>query len=125
MGGAEEVLRKAREAFERGEYRWVAMVLNHLVFAEPDDAEARSSSPAPTTSSATSLESGPWRDVYLTGAHELRNGVEQAGNRAGGGGGSAASDADGALLRLDGRASRWPQGAGKGNDHQLHLHRPG
>jgi alkyl sulfatase BDS1-like metallo-beta-lactamase superfamily hydrolase len=79
MGGAEEVRRKAQEAFERGEYRWVAMVLNHLVFADPDDAEARELLARAYDQLGYRSESGPWRDVYLTGAHELRNGVEQAG----------------------------------------------
>jgi alkyl sulfatase BDS1-like metallo-beta-lactamase superfamily hydrolase len=78
MGGAEEVRRKAQEAFERGEYRWVAMVLNHLVFAEPDDAEARELLARAYDQLGYQAESGPWRDVYLTGAHELRNGVAQA-----------------------------------------------
>ena len=41
MGGADEVLRRAREDFERGEYRWVAQVVNHVVFAEPGNAAAR------------------------------------------------------------------------------------
>ena len=41
MGGAEEVLRRARASFERGEYRWVAQVVNHVVFAEPENREAR------------------------------------------------------------------------------------
>lgn len=77
MGGAGEVRRKAREAFERGEYRWVAMVLNHLVFAEPEDAEARELLARAYDQLGYQSESGPWRDVYLTGAEELRNGVEQ------------------------------------------------
>jgi alkyl sulfatase BDS1-like metallo-beta-lactamase superfamily hydrolase len=78
MGGAEEVRRKAQEAFERGEYRWVATVLNHLVFAEPNDAEARELLARAYDQLGYQAESGPWRDVYLTGAHELRNGVAQA-----------------------------------------------
>ena len=31
MGGAEAILHKASESMQRGEYRWVAEVLNHLV----------------------------------------------------------------------------------------------
>ena len=41
MGGADEVIRKARESFEAGEYRWVAEVMNHVVFADPENQEAR------------------------------------------------------------------------------------
>src|SRR5690606_31523299 len=41
MGGAEEVLRRARESFEAGDYRWVAEVVGHVVFADPDNLAAR------------------------------------------------------------------------------------
>ena len=41
MGGADAVLDQAREVFDGGDYRWVAEVVNHVVFAEPDNAEAR------------------------------------------------------------------------------------
>jgi alkyl sulfatase BDS1-like metallo-beta-lactamase superfamily hydrolase len=79
MGGPAEVLLEAQEAFDRGEYRWVAMVLNHLVFAEPEDADARELLARAYDQLGYQAESGPWRDVYLTGAHELRNGIEPAG----------------------------------------------
>jgi len=81
MGGAEEVLRKARQAFERGEYRWIAMVLNHLVFADPENREARELLARAYDQLGYRAESGPWRDVYLTGAHELRHGVGDSGVR--------------------------------------------
>ena len=41
MGGRDAVLDKARRSFESGEYRWTATVLDHLVFAHPDDEAAR------------------------------------------------------------------------------------
>lgn len=41
MGGADQVLTQARQAFAEGDYRWVAQLVNHLVFAEPDNTEAR------------------------------------------------------------------------------------
>jgi alkyl sulfatase BDS1-like metallo-beta-lactamase superfamily hydrolase len=81
MGGAPEVLRKSREAFERGEYRWVATVLNHLVFAEPQNAEARALLARAYDQLGYRAESAPWRDVYLTGARELRHGTPPAGLR--------------------------------------------
>jgi alkyl sulfatase BDS1-like metallo-beta-lactamase superfamily hydrolase len=81
MGGAEAVLRKAREAFERGEYRWLAMVLNHLVFAQPENDEARELLARVYDQLGYRAESGPWRDVYLTGAYELRHGAADAGVR--------------------------------------------
>lgn len=74
MGGAENVLSKARESFSKGEYRWSAEVLNHLVFADPENKEAKSLLAATYEQLGYQAESGPWRDVYLTGAYELRNG---------------------------------------------------
>ncbi|PDW00519.1 hypothetical protein A9Q02_21710 [Candidatus Chloroploca asiatica] len=41
MGGADNLLTQARASFEKGEYRWVAQVVNHLVFADPDNQAAR------------------------------------------------------------------------------------
>jgi alkyl sulfatase BDS1-like metallo-beta-lactamase superfamily hydrolase len=77
MGGRDEGLRKAREAFESGEYRWAATLLNHLVFADPGRAEARELLAATYDQLGYRAESGPWRDVYLTGAFELRHGVPE------------------------------------------------
>jgi alkyl sulfatase BDS1-like metallo-beta-lactamase superfamily hydrolase len=79
MGGSAEVLRKGREAYERGEQRWAAMLLDHLVFAEPANAEAREALARVYDQLGYRAESGPWRDVYLTGAYELRHGVQDAG----------------------------------------------
>ena len=79
MGGAAEVRRKAQAAFERGEYRWVATLLNHLVFADPDDTEAHALLARAYDQLGYQAESGPWRDVYLSGAYELRHGTPSAG----------------------------------------------
>lgn len=73
MGGKAEVLRKAREAFERGDYRWSATILDHLVFADPNDKEARELLARTYDQLGYQAEAGPWRDVYLTGALELRS----------------------------------------------------
>ena len=40
MGGAEAVLEKARDSFDAGDFRWVAQVVNHVIFADPDNAAA-------------------------------------------------------------------------------------
>ena len=77
MGGAEEVLRKAREAFDNGEYRWVAEVVNHVVFADPHNQAARVLQADAFEQLGYQAESGPWRNFYLTGAKELREGVKQ------------------------------------------------
>jgi alkyl sulfatase BDS1-like metallo-beta-lactamase superfamily hydrolase len=75
MGGSDSLLSKAGRAFERGEYRWVAQVVNHLVFADPSNAAARSLQADALEQLGYQAESGPWRDAYLTGAKELREGV--------------------------------------------------
>ena len=72
-GGPDALLAKAREAYERGEYRWVAELVNHLVFADPANADARALQADALEQMGYQAESGPWRDFYLTGAQELRN----------------------------------------------------
>lgn len=73
-GGAANLLANAEAAYDRGEYRWVAEVVNHLVFAEPDNQDARELLAKAYDQLGYQAESGPWRDVYLTGAFELRHG---------------------------------------------------
>ncbi len=72
-GGAEALLGHARAAFEQGDYRWVAEVVNHLVFADPSNAAARELQADTLEQLGYQAESGPWRAFYLTGAQELRN----------------------------------------------------
>lgn len=76
MGGAAAVKEKARTAFTAGEYRWSATLLDSLVFAAPGDAEARELLARCYDQLGYQAESAPWRDVYLTGALELRRGVQ-------------------------------------------------
>jgi len=76
MGGAEKVIEQGRAAYDRGDYRWAATLLNHLVFAEPENAEASALLAATYDQLGYQAESGPWRDVYLTGAYELRHGTQ-------------------------------------------------
>ena len=79
MGGADAVLKKARADFDKGEYRWVAMAVKHVVFANPDNVPARALLADTYEQMGYQAESGPWRSVYLQGAYELRNGVPSAG----------------------------------------------
>lgn len=73
-GGASSLLENAQAAYEAGEYRWVAEVVNHLVFADPENQDARALLAKAYDQLGYQAESGPWRDVYLTGAFELRHG---------------------------------------------------
>jgi alkyl sulfatase BDS1-like metallo-beta-lactamase superfamily hydrolase len=74
MGGAGAVVEKARVSYAKGDYRWTAMLLNHLVFAEPTHQAARALLADTYDQLGYQAESGPWRDFYLTGAKELREG---------------------------------------------------
>ncbi len=75
MGGAASLLEKARQSFDAGEYRWVAQVVNHLVFADPDNQAARALQADALEQLGYQAESGPWRNFYLSAAKELRDGV--------------------------------------------------
>lgn len=75
MGGADAVLKKAKESFAKGDYRWVAQVVNHVVFADPDNQAAKDLQADALEQLGYQAESGPWRNFYLTGAKELRSGV--------------------------------------------------
>jgi alkyl sulfatase BDS1-like metallo-beta-lactamase superfamily hydrolase len=75
MGGAERVLELARESFEKGDYRWVAEVVNHVVFAEPENQAARDLQAEALEQLGYGAENATWRNFYLAGAEELRGGV--------------------------------------------------
>lgn len=75
MGGSSNILSNAITDFDDGKYRWVAEVLNHLVYAEPGNNEAKYLLADTYEQMGYQAESGPWRNFYLTGAKELRYGV--------------------------------------------------
>jgi alkyl sulfatase BDS1-like metallo-beta-lactamase superfamily hydrolase len=74
-GGAEALLAHARVAFDAGDYRWVAEVVNHLVFADPTNHDARELQADALEQLGYQSESATFRNAYLTGAQELRNGT--------------------------------------------------
>lgn len=77
MGGADAVLTKARAYYAKGDYRWVAEVVNHVVFADPANQAAKDLQADALEQMGYQAESGPWRNFYLTGAQELREGVRK------------------------------------------------
>lgn len=89
MGGIETVIVKAQIAFDGAAnmsiaegirtYRWIAELLNHAVFAEPGNERAKSLLAKVYDQLGYQAESAPWRDVYLSGAYELRHGVPEKG----------------------------------------------
>ena len=79
-GGPDALLGAARRAFEAGDYRWVAELLNHLVFADPSNEDARSLQADTLEQLGYQSESTTFRNAYLMGAQELRHGPPQLGN---------------------------------------------
>ncbi|MCA0934268.1 MBL fold metallo-hydrolase [Vibrio alginolyticus] len=79
IGGEAEAIKKAQEDFDKGNYRWVAEVLKHVVFANPDSDSGKALLADAYEQLGYQAESGPWRSVYLQGAFELRNGTPSAG----------------------------------------------
>ncbi|MBA4696603.1 MAG: MBL fold metallo-hydrolase [Legionella sp.] len=77
MGGATKIIAQARNDYAQGNYRWVAQVLNHVVFADPNNHEARNLEADALEQLGYQAESGPWRNFYLSGAKELRHGISK------------------------------------------------
>lgn len=78
MGGIDAVMQRAREDFERGEYRWVAEVMRHAVHAHPQHVEARELAAQALEQMGFQAESATWRNAYLLGAREYREGPPRA-----------------------------------------------
>jgi alkyl sulfatase BDS1-like metallo-beta-lactamase superfamily hydrolase len=80
--GRDNIVTKAQKDFAKGEYRWVAEVLQHVVNVDANDPKTDATAKQKVKFLlADALEqmgyqaiSGPWRDFYLSGALELRNG---------------------------------------------------
>ena len=81
-GGADALLAKARVDFAKGEYRFVAQALSHLVFAEPENGEGRALLADTFEQLGYASESATWRCAYLFGAQELREGMPKVPPRA-------------------------------------------
>ncbi|MCR9130464.1 MAG: MBL fold metallo-hydrolase [Alphaproteobacteria bacterium] len=78
MGGLNAVLDRAEAAFEGGEHRWGAELAQTAVFADPRSARAREILARHYEQLGYRAESAPWRDIYLTGALEAREGPQGA-----------------------------------------------
>lgn len=76
FGDTDAVLARAAQDFEAGEYQWVAQVTNLIVFADPANEAARLLCADALEQLGYAAESGTWRNAYLTGAKELRFGVD-------------------------------------------------
>ena len=74
MGGADAAVEIARRAYEEGDYRWVAEVCKHIIFADDDNVEARTLQADALEQIGFGAENGTWRSAFLAGAKELREG---------------------------------------------------
>lgn len=84
MGGAAKVRALAEAAHAKGDYRWAATLLDNVVKADPADKAAREALARAYDQMAWQAESAIWRNMYLSGAGELRGAVASSA-----GGGSA------------------------------------
>ena len=74
MGGSASAIARARQDFAKGEFRWVAQVMKEVVYAEPDNREARALCADALEQMGYQAESATWRNAFLYGAQELRHG---------------------------------------------------
>jgi len=81
MGGADAILARALADFAKGEFRFIAQALSHLVFAEPDHQAARALLADTLEQLGYAAESATWRNAYLFGAQELRQGMPKVPSR--------------------------------------------
>lgn len=77
MGGDDSVLMRARKSFIDGEYQWVAEVTKQVIYANPNNREAKLLCADALEQLGYIAESGIWRNEYLMGAQELRYGIIQ------------------------------------------------
>jgi len=75
IGGLDAVLEQGREALAAGDLRWAAELLNHAVFADPESEAARELQAEALEQLGFGAENATWRNFFLTGAKELREGI--------------------------------------------------
>jgi alkyl sulfatase BDS1-like metallo-beta-lactamase superfamily hydrolase len=73
-GGSDALLAVAQKYFDAGDYRWVVELVNHLVFADATNERARNLQADAFEQLGYQAESATFRNSYLMGAQELRNG---------------------------------------------------
>ena len=79
LGGADKAVAAAQEAYDKGDYRWAAELLNHVVMGDPSSKSAKALLAQTYEQMGYAAEASTWRNAYLTGAQELRNGPPAKG----------------------------------------------
>ncbi|MFE5409943.1 alkyl/aryl-sulfatase [Microbacterium sp. NPDC056569] len=74
IGGIDRVVELAQGAFDGGDYRWAATLLDHAIFTDADHRGARVLYADTLEQLAYGAENGTWRNFFLSGATELREG---------------------------------------------------
>ena len=74
MGGADRVVELARAAADSGDYRWAVTLLDHVIFTDEAHAGARELYADTLEQMAYGAECATWRNFFLSGATELRDG---------------------------------------------------
>jgi alkyl sulfatase BDS1-like metallo-beta-lactamase superfamily hydrolase len=74
MGGADRVVEIARKAVDDGDFRWAATLLDHAIFTDQNHARARALHADTLEQLAYGAENATWRNFFLAGATELRDG---------------------------------------------------
>lgn len=74
LGGIDRVVDLAQKAFDSGDYRWAATLLDHAVFTDSAHAGARALYSDTLEQLAYGAENATWRNFFLSGAMELRDG---------------------------------------------------
>jgi alkyl sulfatase BDS1-like metallo-beta-lactamase superfamily hydrolase len=75
IGGVNRVVELAQKAFAEGDFRWAATLLDHAVFADENHSAARELYADTLEQLAYGAENATWRNFFLSGATELRQGV--------------------------------------------------
>jgi alkyl sulfatase BDS1-like metallo-beta-lactamase superfamily hydrolase len=78
-GGADKAIAAAQQAFDQGDYRWAAELLNHVVMADAGQRPARELLARVYDQLGFAAEAATWRNSYLTAAAELRGGAPTKG----------------------------------------------
>jgi alkyl sulfatase BDS1-like metallo-beta-lactamase superfamily hydrolase len=77
MGGAGPILQKGEELYGQGKYLHATEILNKLVYAEPDNQDAKDLLADTFEQIGYQKESPSVRNSFLAAAYELRNGIPQ------------------------------------------------
>jgi alkyl sulfatase BDS1-like metallo-beta-lactamase superfamily hydrolase len=122
MGGADKIMTKGRQLAEDGEYRLAQEILNKLVYAEPENQDAKDLLADVFEQIGYQQENPGLRNSFLAGAYELRSGIPQGASPK-----SSGPDVIRAMsteLFLDFLGIRMDSKKAEGMEFTINLHTP-